>query len=654
MGATAARAGAGAGAVPQGRMSRAYRHAWADRSLRAKGLLVAAVPLVALGATLAGTWGLHRRVAHTEAAVSRQIDTRTATRDLLVALLDAETGVRGYLAGSRRRFLAPYREARRAIPSKLRHLERRLATDAAGRATYASIEARAGKQLQILDVLARRRLSTARERALLRRGKRVMDALRGRLFAVWADADRRLDAIQATGRRSRFDAAALVAAGAGVGLVGGLASMLLFVGSLVRRVRDLTADARRLADAEPLAPRAPGRDEVGDLGDMLLRTSDLLRERDQALARARTFLERLIGTSPVLIVHELPAGRGAAYVSPNVERLLGHTPATLGARPDLLDMLVHADDRAAREEARAGARAAGDRSAAYDCRVLHADGSTRWMQVVEWLDDEAGGTLAFLADVTERRAVTDELHRSNTDLERFAYAASHDLQEPLRTAAGYLQLLARRCRGRLDPETDEYIGFALAAIARMQHLIGDLLAYARLRRGPSTRRAVECDDVVGRAIANLDAAVRESEARITTGSLPSVVGDPTMLVLLFQNLIGNAIKFRASRPPEIAIDAARRGDRWQLAVRDNGIGIQAQYHERIFALCQRLHSRETHPGSGIGLALCQRIVEGHGGRLWVESEPGRGSTFLFTLPAADSAARPHPDERDPGPLPAGA
>jgi signal transduction histidine kinase len=241
----------------------------------------------------------------------------------------------------------------------------------------------------------------------------------------------------------------------------------------------------------------------------------------------------------------------------------------------------------------------------------------------------------------------DELARSNRDLEQFAYVSSHDLQEPLRMVAAYTQLLADRYRGKLDENADKYIGYAVEGALRMQALIEDLLAFSRVGRNGSEHKETDCNAAIDAALRNLAAAVQESGVIVTRGPLPPLHADHFQLVQLFQNLIGNAIKFRKHRPPMIKISAQRIGDKWQLSVEDNGIGIAADHKEQIFVIFQRLHTREEYSGNGVGLAICKKIVEQHGGRIWVESEPGHGATFQFTLPAtvADRAGNDHYEAR---------
>ncbi len=226
-----------------------------------------------------------------------------------------------------------------------------------------------------------------------------------------------------------------------------------------------------------------------------------------------------------------------------------------------------------------------------------------------------------------------ELARSNEELEKFAYVASHDLQEPLRTITSYTQLLEKRYQGKFDPDADEFFGFIVDGASRMRQLITDLLTYARVGSKPKSLEPTNCDTLLNSALSNLQAALHDSQGVVTYDPLPSVMADSTQLSQLFQNLIGNAIKFRGKEPPRVHISAKQQGGDWVFSVSDKGIGIEPEYVERIFIIFQRLHSRSEYSGTGIGLAVCKKIVERHGGRIWVESEPQKGSTFYFTLPA---------------------
>lgn len=228
-----------------------------------------------------------------------------------------------------------------------------------------------------------------------------------------------------------------------------------------------------------------------------------------------------------------------------------------------------------------------------------------------------------------------DLTRSNDDLKDFAYSVSHDLQEPLRIIAGYVNLLARRYKGELDSDADEFIEYTVDGVKRMQALIKDLLEYSQVGTRGKHFKPIESSLAVGLAVGNLQTAIEECGAVVTYDELPTVMSDLSLMSRLFQNLIGNAIKFRGKDTPGVHISAGRKGTEWVFSVRDNGIGIDSRQTERIFLIFQRLHDRDEYPGTGIGLAICRKIVERHGGRIWVESEPGKGSTFYFTIPDPD-------------------
>lgn len=236
-------------------------------------------------------------------------------------------------------------------------------------------------------------------------------------------------------------------------------------------------------------------------------------------------------------------------------------------------------------------------------------------------------------DVLVRQA--EQLRRSNEELQQFVYVASHDLQEPLRMITAYLQLLTQRYQATLDAKAQEFIGYAVEGARRMKALIDDLLAYSRVGTQGKPFAPVACEEVLATVVQTLRLAVAESQATITHEPLPVIYGDATQLGLLLQNLLSNALKFHDSRPPQISLRAQREGRYWRLAVQDNGIGFDPKHAERIFQVFQRLHTRRDYPGTGIGLAICKKIVERHGGHIWVESQPGQGATFFFTLPAVE-------------------
>jgi len=231
-----------------------------------------------------------------------------------------------------------------------------------------------------------------------------------------------------------------------------------------------------------------------------------------------------------------------------------------------------------------------------------------------------------------RQKLIGELERSNKELEQFAYVASHDLQEPLRMVSSYTELLGRRYSDKVDDKGRKFIKFAVDGAVRMQRLINDLLEFSRVSTRGKAMQPVDVNRVLGAVRANLSIAIKEADALVTNDAMPTIVADETQLVQLLQNLIGNAIKFRGGERPLVHVSAQPGAAECVFAIRDNGIGIAPAYFERIFVIFQRLHGRGEYPGTGIGLAVCRRIVERHGGRIWVESAPGQGSTFYFALP----------------------
>ncbi len=253
----------------------------------------------------------------------------------------------------------------------------------------------------------------------------------------------------------------------------------------------------------------------------------------------------------------------------------------------------------------------------------------KYKQSLEIIREYADALNQANMDLTKN---AQELKRSNAELEQFAYVASHDLQEPLRMVSSFTQLLAKRYKDKIDSDANDFISYAVEGANRMQRLINDLLNYSRIRSKGKTFEETSCSEILGQVRANLQVAIEESRALITNDFLPVVNADHVQMMQLFQNLVDNAIKFSGELPPRIHISAEKKENEWLFSVCDNGIGIDPQFNERIFVIFQRLNDREKYPGTGIGLAVCKRIVERHGGRIWVESEPGTGTTFYFTIP----------------------
>lgn len=278
-------------------------------------------------------------------------------------------------------------------------------------------------------------------------------------------------------------------------------------------------------------------------------------------------------------------------------------------------------------------------------RLRRADGEYRWIldhgRPRHTPDGRFAGYIGSCTDITDRKQAEEDLRtiagrllRSNEELQRFAYIASHDLQEPLRTIMSYTQLLEKKYIGLHGAQADELVSLTVQEGKRMKLLIDDLLNYSRLEGEDRRRRAVDCSAVLCDVLASLRTAIEESGAVVSAESLPTVMGDPLQITQLFQNLVSNSIKFGGAHPPKVRISASRRRDEWLFAVSDNGIGFEMRYAERIFVIFQRLQRNDEFPGTGMGLATCKKIVDLHGGRIWAESDPGEGARFFFTLPAA--------------------
>jgi PAS domain S-box-containing protein len=326
--------------------------------------------------------------------------------------------------------------------------------------------------------------------------------------------------------------------------------------------------------------------------------------------------------------------------------IVGYSEARLLERT--LHELTHPDDRELGDEQIARLLRGEIDSYQMEKRYLRPDGSEVWtLLTASPVHDDAGRPLALLKqvqDISARKSAeailerqAEELQRSNAELEQFAYVASHDLQEPLRMVASYTQMLAKRYRGRLDADADEFIGYAVDGATRMQRLIEDLLTFSRVGTRGKALTPVAASDALDRAVLNLRHMIESTGAVIVHGELPIVCADDVQLTQLFQNLLANAIKFRTDATPRVEISAMQNeSGQWTFAVSDNGIGIEPQYFDKIFAMFRRLHAAHEYPGSGIGLAICKKIVERHGGRISVASSPGAGATFSFTIPRFDS------------------
>jgi signal transduction histidine kinase len=483
------------------------------------GLTVGVLVVVAVAGVVAGLVALSRLTDARERLADRLDPAATATLQLTSALVDQETGVRGYALEPRDQFLAPYRDGQRA------------------------------------------------EQRLVARLRTLLDA----------SSERDLDAIVAASDRWRGEYADPTIGGTETDPEDGKALFDTVREDIDRLSRDLAA-ARGMARRD-LTEQADRAESIFiAFGVVLLLT----------VAAAAVMLQRVV-------------------VRP-LKRLAGDT----------------------REVSRGAFGRELHTTGAREVRDLGADVDAMRRRIVE----EIVG-LQVAEEELVRQA--QDLQRSNAELEQFAYVASHDLQEPLRKVASFCQMLQQRYGGQLDERADQYIEFAVDGAKRMQALINDLLAFSRVGRITQPHDAVNTGELVERAERSLAAAIEETGAEVVHDSLPTVRGDTTLLGVVFQNLIGNAIKFRADAAPRVEITAERDGDEWRFRCADNGIGIDAEYADRIFVIFQRLHPRTAYEGTGIGLAMCRKIIEYHGGRIWLDGEAAEGSVFVFTLPAQEAS-----------------
>ena len=410
------------------------------------------------------------------------------------------------------------------------------------------------------------------------------------------------------------------------------------IGAAFNQMADVLA--RRIAELDET--RQELEQARGDLETRVeLRTAELRKVQETLQLRNRALAAL---NSGVIVTDPKQPDNPVVDVNPAFERITGYAEdETIGRNcrflqgPDTEGEEIETMRRAISEEG--------------DCQVVlknyRKDGTAFWNEIkiapVRDSDGRLTHFVGILTDVTERihaqqamERVAEELRRSNEELEQFAYVASHDLQEPLRMVASYTQLLARRYKDKLDQNAQDFIGFAVEGAQRMQSFIQDLLLYSRVGTHGRPFERMDAGAALQRAVENLRFAIAEKNAEVVATDLPQVYADPVQLTQLFQNLIGNAIKFCRDRPLRVDISAVKRGREWEFTVRDNGIGIAPEDRDRIFVIFQRLHSRQEYEGTGIGLAICKKIVERHGGKIWVKSETGDGTEFHFTIAEPES------------------
>jgi PAS domain S-box-containing protein len=418
-----------------------------------------------------------------------------------------------------------------------------------------------------------------------------------------------------------------------------LNASLLTTGSWEGELRHRRRDGAELLVA---SRQALQRDEQGRPSAVLEINQDITERRrtEQALLESEERLRLLIDRVQDYAIFRLTSEGTVVSWNAGAVRLKGYEAEEIVGRH--FSIFYTADEVRDGKPARLLAIAAAQGRVEDEGWRVRKDGSRFWADVViTALRDETGNLRGFAKvtrDMTERRHAEErlrqtaaELARSNADLEQFAYIASHDLQAPLRTVTSYSQLLARRYSGRLDADADEFIRFITSGARRMQSLIDDLLAYARVGSAALVRTPTDLGSLVDQVVA--DARMLDDQAVIARGPLPTLLVDARQLSQVFQNLLSNALKYRGPEPVRVDISAERRGSDWVFSIRDNGIGVDPTHADRIFLIFQRLHAQSDYEGTGLGLAICKRVIERHGGGIWVESQPGSGATFRFTLPA---------------------
>jgi PAS domain S-box-containing protein len=555
-------------------------------------------------------------VAHTQEVLATIRSFSNAANEL-------ESQRRGYSITADQAYLARYGETRRRVTRDLGSLRQLTADNALQQRHLDSLEPLLAQRLELLDELIQSQQSKAPDPAanlrLMSEGHQVQEAMLASINEMEKEEKQLLAERQTNSAAAQRKTLETTTASFALSLV--LLAGVFQV--LIRQVKIRSAAETHLVEKAKA-----------------LELSETNARQQHAILHSV-----LNNMSDAVVVAER-SGR-FLFFNPAAEQLLGATRAEVEPARWSEYYHVYLPDRTTPFPAADLPLARALRGEASDNVLLFIRnpklGRGSWLEVngrpFKDADGSFAGGLVVFRDVTERLRQEEELKRqkeelavSNADLEQFAYVASHDLQEPLRTVASYTELLAERYRGKLDADGDKFLRFACDGAHRMQELIRGLLSWSLVSKHSTELKVVSMTDALRHALGNLQAATAECGARVTNDPLPEVPGDAVLLVQLFQNLIGNALKFRGHEPPQIHVSAQETRGNWTFSVKDNGIGINPEYSEKIFQIFQRLHTREEYPGAGIGLSVCKKIVGRLGGRIWFASSAGQGATFFFSLP----------------------
>ncbi len=623
-------------------MSRLFP-AFADLPVRSKGLVVVAIPVLALLTVLTALLFTMREEQDAERWVRHTLEVRQDLQLGLTLLIDAESATRGYLQSRRTEWLERFYEAQRRLPTVLAGLEDLVSDNPKQVARVREIRASSAARLESLVALQAfvpqgdyKDIAPALERS-----RDSMDRAR-RVFADMQKEEETLLVERTAHAQSvRGWLYGLIAVAGLLGLGGGLAAAVLYGKHVSGRLQRLTEDSVLLAHRRPLPPPDPGRDEIGHLSAGLRETDRMLAEREAQIRDAQTFLEHLVETSPSVIFRQDPATLQVIYVSPNVEQVLGYTPAEVLNTPDFWLSHVHPDDRQLIREF--DNRAFAERAAQVELeyRFLHRDGTYRWLDSFVRIEyDASGKPVEFVGhrlDRTDRKLAEDVLRErqasldaANRELEAFSYSVSHDLRAPLRSIDGFSQALIEDYADKLDGSARGYLQRVRAATQRMGSLIDDLLNLSRVSRATLKREQVDLSALAESVAAEL--RHHQPDRAVEFVAEPALIDDcdPNLMRAVLENLLGNAWKF-TSKHASARIEFGRKDGAYFVS--DDGAGFDDTYKNKLFGAFQRLHHGADFPGTGIGLATVQRIVRRHGGKVWADGAPEKGATFYFTLGA---------------------